>query len=249
MKEKKGFQMPHTMAILFCCLIFIAILTYIIPAGSYERIVNSTGRSVVDPESFQYIESAPVSPMGVLRSISSGFSGAASILAMTFFSGGAIMILRRINVIDEAMSALARKFEGRGLLVIPVLMTVFALIDNFIGTPELCMVYIPIVMPLMFRLGFDSITTMATVVLGSAVGFSAAFANPFTVIIGQQICELPLYSGWQLRVIGMIVMLAIGILYVTRYAKKVLADPTVSSVYAEDMAKRSEYLAKQNDIQ
>ena len=62
-------------------------------------------------------------------------------------------------------------------------MFIFALIDCFIGTLELCMVYIPIVMPLMLKLGFDSLTTMGTVVLGSAIGFTAGIANPFTILL------------------------------------------------------------------
>ena len=240
--------MPHTMAILFGCVVFIAILTYIIPAGSYERIVNASGTKVVNPDSFTYIESSPTTPMGILTSITKGFSGSASILALTLFSGGAIMILRKIGIIDAAMSTLARKMEGRGVLVIPILMSVFALIDNFIGTPELCMVYIPIVMPLMFRLGFDSITTMATVVLGSAAGFTGAIANPFTVAIGQKICELPLYSGWQFRLVVLLTTLIIGILYVMRYANKVQKNPELSSMYQEDAERRAEFMNKENTI-
>lgn len=246
MKKKKAFQMPHTMAILFCCVLFVALLTWLIPAGAYERVTTEGGTTVVNPDSFTYVEPTPVGPMGVLTSISDGFVGAGSILALTLFSGGAIMVLRRIGVIDAAMSTLARRFEGKGILVIPVLMTIFALIDNFIGTPELCMVYIPIVMPLMFRLGFDSITTMATVVLGSAAGFSAAIANPFTVAVGQKICELPLYSGWQFRIVTLAVTLIIGILYVMRYAAKIQKNPSLSSMYREDAAKRAEYLSKEN---
>ena len=90
-KTKKEFKMPHTMAILFGCVVFIAILTYIIPAGSYERIVNASGTKVVNPDSFTYIESSPTTPMGILTSITKGFSGSASILALTLFSGGAII--------------------------------------------------------------------------------------------------------------------------------------------------------------
>lgn len=247
MKVKKEFKMPHTMAILFCCVLFVTILTYLVPAGSYDRVVSDSGTTVVDPSTFTYVESSPISPIAFLSAITKGFSGAASIIAMTLFSGGAIMILRRIGVIDAAMSVLARKFEGKGIMVIPVLMTIFALIDNFIGTPELCMVYIPIIMPLMFRLGFDSITCMATVVLGSAAGFSAAVTNPFTVIVGQKVCDLPLYSGWQFRIAVFVVTLLIGIFYVMNYGKKISKDPTLSSMYAEDAVKREEYLRKTTD--
>ena len=49
--KKNSFQMPHTMAILFCCVVFVAVLTWIFPAGSYQRITNANGTTVVDPES------------------------------------------------------------------------------------------------------------------------------------------------------------------------------------------------------
>jgi len=245
-KDKRNFQMPHTMAILFCLLLFLSILTYLIPAGSYDRVTSATGTTVVDPDSFLYVESSPISFMGLLASITTGFTGVASGISLIIFSGGAIMILRRIGLIDAAMSALACKFEGKGIIVIPILMTVFALVDNFIGMPELCMVYIPIVMPLMLRLGFDSITCMATVVLGSAAGFSAAATNPFTVGIAQKVCELPLYSGWQYRIGVLTMTLLVGIAYVMHYGKQVLKDPTTSSVYFDDISKREKYLSQTN---
>lgn len=235
---KRKLQMPHTMIILMGCVIVMAVLTYLLPAGVYERVVNAAGTTVVDPESYHVIENTPVSVLGILKSIPDAFVAAGQIVALTLFSGGAIMVLRRIGVIDIAIENLAIRFEGKGIIVIPVLMFIFALIDSFIGTPELCMVYIPIIMPLMFRLGFDSITGMATVVLGSAAGFSAALTNPFTIAIGQKVCELPLYSGWQFRIMTFVVTLMIGAGYVMHHGRKVLNNPQSSSVYEDDIEKK-----------
>lgn len=105
----------------------------------------------------------------------------------------------------------------------------------------MCIIYISIVMPLMFRLGFDSLTTMGTVALGSAAGFSAAITNPYTIGIGQKISELPLYSGWQFRAVVFIVMIVIGMVYVSRYGYKIQKNPLASSVYEEDKEKRIKY--------
>ena len=35
---KKGFRMPHVFIILLLIMLFVVVLSYIIPSGSYERI-------------------------------------------------------------------------------------------------------------------------------------------------------------------------------------------------------------------
>ena len=247
--EKKRFQIPHTMVLLTVCIIVMAILTYILPAGVYDRVESASGRTVVDPNSFHYVEPTPVGPVQLMKAIPEGFEAAVSVVVLTLFSGGCIMILRKIGIIDAAIEAFANKIEGRGIVAVPILMFVFALIDCFIGTPELCMVYIPIVMPLMLKLGFDTLTTMGTVVLGSAIGFTAGIANPFTIVIGQKLCDLPLYSGWQLRIVTFIVFYLVGVIYMIRYGKKVLADPSRSSMYQEDIAIRERVLGASSGVQ
>ena len=104
--------------------------------------------------------------------------------------------------------------------------------------PELTIVYIPIIMPLMLGLGFDSITACGVVIRGSAVGFTAGLANPYTVILGQQLVGLPLYSGIAMRIAVYFVLLIITCLYVMRYAIKVHKNPQASLTYEQDLKKR-----------
>ena len=62
MEKKKGYQMPHTYIIIFGVILFAALLTVFIPLGKYDTKeitymqngVEKT-RTVLDPESFQYI--------------------------------------------------------------------------------------------------------------------------------------------------------------------------------------------------
>ena len=164
-------------------------------------VPGAAGNTVVDPNSFHTVESTPVTFMQFLTSIPRGFVEAGWVVAMTIFVGCGFRIVEKIGVIPAGIEHLAKKYEKRGTAVIPLLMFIFALCDAFIGMPELCIVYVPIVLPLMMRLGFDSITACATVLCGSAAGFSAALTNPFTIVIGQNISGLPLYSGWQFRIV------------------------------------------------
>lgn len=67
-KKKKKFKVPHTYVIIGFIILIMAVSTYIIPAGQYERVVDeATGRTVVDPDSFTYVEQSPIKPFACLR--------------------------------------------------------------------------------------------------------------------------------------------------------------------------------------
>ena len=100
--------------------------------------------------------------------------------------------------------------------------------------------YVPIILPLILALGFDSITACAIALCGSAAGFTAALANPFTVGIGQKIAGLPLYSGWQFRLAVFILMTSVAIIYVMRYARSIQKDPERSQMYEQDQRTRND---------
>lgn len=245
MKEKK-FKLPHTFIILTVFILVMSILSYVIPAGAYERFIGEDGRAIVDPSTFHYIENTPISLMQFLTSIPQGYVDAGFIIALTLCVGAGVAVVQKIGVIPAAVEYLAVKFRDKGVWVIPILMFIFSLSDAFIGVNEMCIIYIPIIMPLMLRLGFDSITACATALCGSAAGFSAAITNPFTIAIGQKISGLPLYSGWQFRVVTYVVTLTIGVIYIMRYANKIQKNPELSGVYEEDKEKREKLLGNES---
>ncbi|QZY57570.1 TIGR00366 family protein [Crassaminicella profunda] len=239
--------MPHIFIILFTFLAVMAVLTYVIPAGEYDRIAGPSGRMMIDPNSYHVIDSNPINLLQFFVAIPKGFVEAAWVIVLTFCVGGGFVVVKKTGIIEVTVQNLAHKLADKGIIIIPVLMCTFAIIDAFIGMPELCMVYVPIIVPLALALGFDSITAAAIALCGSAAGFTAALTNPFTVGIGQKIAGLPLYSGVKYRIVVLVVMLTIGILFVLRYARKVKANPTLSSMYQEDLIKK-EQLKKDGNV-
>ena len=239
-KAKKKFQMPHIFVVLYAIILVIAILTYIVPAGSYERFADPvTGRNLVDATTFAYLGTKnPTTVMQYFGAFFNGICNAVDVVALTFFVCGGFFVVNSTGVIAAAISALAKKLKDKGILIIPILMVTFAAIDCFIGMCELCMVYVPIILPLMLALGFDSLTACATALCGSAIGFTSAIANPFTTIIGQKIAGIPLMSGWEFRLVSLIVIGVIGIAYVMNYARKVKANPESSIMYESDLELR-----------
>jgi uncharacterized ion transporter superfamily protein YfcC len=76
---------------------------------------------------------------------------------------------------------------------------------------------------------------MSMVSFGVAMGFAAAFMNPFTVGLAQKFAELPLFSGLGFRIISWLVMVSMAVVWTMRYAAKIKKDPTKSLMYGIDM--------------
>lgn len=226
---------------MYAIILIVALASYIIPAGQYDRVYDEvTGRELIDAASYQVVESNPTTFMELTQAFPAGFVDAGWVIVLTFCVCGGFFVVNQTGVVRGSISILARKMKDKGIWVIPILMTIFALVDCFIGMCELTMVYVPIILPLMLALGFDSMTACAVALCGSAIGFTSALSNPFTTILAQNISGLPLLSGWEFRLVSLIVIGLIGIVYVMRYAARVKADPQRSLVYESDLALREE---------
>ena len=62
--------MPHVFIILLVIMLFVVLLSYLIPSGSYERITDSAGITVIDPDTFSYVENeTPITFMDYFEAI------------------------------------------------------------------------------------------------------------------------------------------------------------------------------------
>lgn len=246
--QKKKFTMPHIYVVIFIIICITAVATYIIPAGHYDTVPGPSGRQMIDPNSFTRVEQTPVSVFDVFTAIPIGLREANDLIFAILTIGGLFAVLTRTGVIELGVSKLAKIFSKRPIMIIPVLLYIFGLAAAFIDTPELAIVYVPILMPVMLRLGYDSITTAAVALCGTIAGYIGAMANPFTVGIAQEIAGLPRFSGMGYRFIVFLIITAIGAIYVIRYARKVKADPKSSPCYEEDVLKREALLQQDHEV-
>ena len=235
----KTFKIPHTYVLIFCIVIIAALLTYIVPAGEYARVEDpNTGRTVVDPNSFTKVERNPVNPFEVLTAVPRGMIAAAQITFFIFIVAGSFQIITSTGAIEAGIYKVANMLRGKELLLIPIFMFLFSLTGAFLGFAEENIVFIPVAISLARALGYDAIVGMSLVTLGGAVGFNSAMMNPFTVGIAQGIAELPLFSGIGLRFIVWIVLLAVSIYYVMRYAMKIKDKPELSIIAEVELEER-----------
>lgn len=230
---RRHFEMPHIYVILFFFTAIAAILTHFIPAGKYDRVPGPSGRTTIDPESFRVIESNPLGLVDFMLAIPNGLREASMVVFFTFIIGGMFMVIRRTGIIEVAVDKLTRRFSERSVVVIPVLMVVFALIATLIGTQELALVYVPVILPLMIALRFDSVTAAAVALCATTAGFTSGVLNPINTGLGQQLADLPVYSGLGLRALLFATITLAGVAYVMRYAIKVRQAPETSLMYGD----------------
>ena len=240
-KKKWGMSMPHPIVMLFMIALIMAALTYIVPAGTYERYEDpEMDRVLVDPDSYQSAERNPATPLSFLMAFPTGMQETADIIFFIFIVGGAFNIITATGAIEAviAKSALATRGKRSSALVIPFVMFVFSLGGMSFGMAEETIVFVPIGVALARAMGYDAMVGMSMVVLGAACGFCSGAINPFTVGVAQGIAELPLFSGLGLRIAVLVVMLLATSLYILRYGSRVKADLRNSYIYDVELLER-----------
>ena len=153
-KKKKEFKMPHAFAILTLVIAIMCIVTWIIPAGVYQRMEGPDGRMIVDPDSFAYVENTPVGLGGFLLAIPTALSQSVNIIMFTLLIGSAITVVNQIGILPRGIEVLANTFKDKGVWLLPILMFAIALCEALIGTSELCLLWVPLLLPLILEVGF-----------------------------------------------------------------------------------------------
>lgn len=60
--KKRGFRAPHALVIMVILVCITALLTYVVPAGEFDRTEDPvTGNTIVVADSYHRVEQAPVS--------------------------------------------------------------------------------------------------------------------------------------------------------------------------------------------
>jgi uncharacterized ion transporter superfamily protein YfcC len=231
-------KIPHTYVLLISLTVLAAILTWVIPAGRYERAVDR-GRTLIDPASFHAVQAQPAGVFEILLAFPKALVEVADIIFYIFIIGGTFGVLNRTGLIQGGIQALVKKIGGRQALIVPVLTLVFAVGGGTIGIAEETLVFLPALLLLARSLGYDSLTAGGIALVGANAGFAAAFMNPFTVGVAQGIVGLPLFSGIGFRVILWMIMTTITVLFLSRYAARVKANPGISLMREFDLKRET----------
>lgn len=226
-------KIPHPVAMLFGIIILATLMSYLLPAGLYERELVD-GRERVIPNSYQLIEATPIGIMAMFNSLSKGFKLASDIIFVVFAGGIMFGMLEKSKMIENTVGSIIKNMGlERKYLIVVVMTFVFGALGVFVGY-ENNIALVPIAAVLALALGGDLILAVGISVGGITVGFGLSPFNPYTVGIGHQIAEMPIFSGALLRSILCMMGLSMLAYYNVRYFKKTLSNPEKSLGYGLD---------------
>lgn len=233
-------ELPHIFVILLVMIVIATVATWLVPAGSYQRVLDAaSGRQIIDPASFQYMEKTPVGLFDMFLCIEEGLIEAANIAFMIFASFSSLFLLEKTGAIDAAIALLVNKTrkhpQSANLFIALVMIGLSVWGSTGTMSYEEIIAFIPIFVAISLSLGYDPIVGIAISVVPVGVGFASATVNPFTIGVAQTIAELPLFSGLGYRVLILAVMTAVLIAYVMAYATRIKKDPTKSLTYGMEL--------------
>ena len=217
----KRLKMPTAYTILLLIIAVIAVLTFVLPAGQYDR--TEAGEPIAG--TYHTVPASPQGPGAVVQAPLKGLYQAIEIAAFILTVGGFLGVMGRTGAIDAGIAAIIRRLKGREKLLIPILMLAFALGGTTFGMAEETIAFYPLLLPVMLSAGYDAITAVAVILLGAGAGVLGSTVNPFATGIAAGFAGVSLGEGLVLRLIILTVSLAAAIVYVMRYGERVRAHP------------------------
>ena len=209
---------PNTYVIISAIILVCALATFFVTPGQY---VTAADGSVA----FERAERAPQT-WQVFSALYNGFIKQAGIIAFILIVGGAFWVLNATGAVSYGINRFISKAGKYDRLVLAGLALLFSLGGAVFGMSEETIPFVGIVVPLMIAMGYDAITGLLVVYVASNIGFSAAFLNPFTVGIAQEMSGLPLFSGMGYRLICWAVLTAALIVFILWYSAHIRKAPS-----------------------
>jgi len=214
-------RLPHPVVLMLGGVAVAAALTWILPAGEFDRRDDpATGRTVVVAGTYHPVDAAPVGFFKAAVAVPRGIVAAAEVIAVVLLVGGAWVVVERAGTLGRAVAALVRRFRKRGLWAIPVVSLLFAMMGALENMGEEIIALVPVLLLLGAGIGVDALVVVAISVGAAAVGSAFGPTNPFQAGIALKLAELPPLSGGGLRLGMLAVGIVVWVTWTLRYAAR-----------------------------
>ena len=247
-EQERKFQFPSAFTVLAIVALAVWALAFIIPSGEYQldeggAPVAGSYQEVPAPQDFEGRVSdlflSPVNGLygvqdaetGAVRPDASGeLFGAAGVFLFVLAIVAFVTMMLATGALDSGIARLAYKVRGRGWLLIVAIMSVFSLLGSVEGMAEETLGFYGLIVPLMLALGYDRMVAVGVIIVGAGVGVMGSTVNPFSIGVASGFSDVSIGDGIVLRLVMWLVLSAVAIAYVVRYARKVQANPDASIV-------------------
>ncbi|MBQ9082481.1 MAG: YfcC family protein [Clostridia bacterium] len=205
------------------CLTYAAV--WLVPGGTYDRVINAGGMSEIVPGSYTPVEGGlPFWKWLLSPVLALGASGGGTVLGVIAFLlvvGGVFNALDKSGLMKYMLDKLVHHYGTQRYLLMALIILFFMSMGAFIGSFEECVPLVPIVVSLAVALGWDELTGLGMSLLAIGCGFASGVCNPFTVGVAQELAGLPMFSGMGFRLLVFVLIYPVITLFVYFHAKKI----------------------------
>ncbi len=255
---RSGSRFPGAVATLAIVTVLVWVAALFIPAGRYLTDIDGspipgTFEQVPSPlnfsEKLEQLILAPVNGVYGLRNAETEFVstetvgrifGQIGVIVFIMAIGAFISVSFATRALEVAVASLAHRLRDNGWLLIASVMVLFSLLGSPMGFSVETLGFYALFLPLMAALGYDRLVTASMIILGALSGVMAATVNPFSIGVAAGEAGVSIGDGLGLRALLWVVLTAMSVGWVLRYAAKVRKDPAASLVGWEEDARAEE---------
>lgn len=245
---RSGLKFPGAVTTLAIVTVLVWLAALVIPSGRYLTDIDGspipgTFEQVPSPLSFsetvEQLILAPVNGVYGLRNPETEvvstetlgrIFGQIGVIVFIMSIGAFISVSFATRALEVAVASLAHRLRDKGWLLIATVMLLFSLLGSTMGFSVETLGFYALFLPLMAALGYDRLVTAAMIILGALVGVMAATVNPFSIGVAAGEAGVSIGDGLALRAVLWVVLTAMAIGWVLRYAARVRKDPAASLV-------------------
>ena len=226
-KQKKKFQMPHLLWLMILFILLASLMTYVIPAGSFDTDENG----LIIGGSFHYLqEQTPVDPLSAILLLFESLINAAPTIFVVMLMGAGVGMSISSGALDDLINWAIYKLQdkGKGILV-SVVFCLMVYLGGFGGTDALIAV-VPLGIILATKLNLDAICALGVTFFATMIGFGT---GPCKNVLTQTLMGVTPYHAFFSRFLIMNLYMVVGLVMIMRYIKKLEKDPRISPMYEE----------------
>ncbi len=223
-------SLPHPLVLLLGGVAVAAVLTWVLPAGQYDRREDpQTGRRIVQAGTYHAVPPAAVRPMAAVIAVPRGIVDGADVICVILFVGGAFALLDRTGALGRLVGALVGR-SGRPVVVMAIVCSLFASLGALENMHEEIIALVPVMLVLSRGLGFGAVTALAMSVGSAVVGASFGPTNPFASGVALRYSELPPLTSGGLRFAMLVAAVALWIAWTASQTKRDDVRPEIEAL-------------------
>lgn len=197
----------NALKVVIITLLLFALLTWILPCATYQTEYTELGRYQVglfDILSYQ--------------STVFGYFGYVALFVLVV--GGFYGVLYKTGAYRRMLDSLVKKFKGKEVICLVVIMALFAFLTSFAGLQLALLMLFPFVISLVLMMGYNKVAATAVTAGSVAVGLMGTTFSYNTTQVLQQYLSVELTDLIWAKIVLLVLGVVLLALFVLKFGKK-----------------------------